>query len=317
MVLRTPNYNYVTATNDYIDNLTNDQIKTKAENNLHQRRDEIKNVLAAILTDPEIEYIYDKGKSICEVRGINLQFSESLKLIKQDIKHKLSDLGLKLDENGIIEAKEDLAQFEEYLERGNKKGIYVDKLSMAFKELIERRLAVGYLVEKKNKGNEFYIKDKASKVFKELKIEYSEILKIYAENIVLIANHNIYLDEENVVLNGISLGLIAKNNVVLKEELTIDLSGKNGKKFKHEQAFGYVGTDAAPKLKKGNDGDNGLDGLAGENGGNLYIKAGRSVINLDKVKLIKTNGGDGSDGQKGGEGQKGGKGEDVKTAEID
>ena len=164
---------------------------------------------------------------------------------------------------------------------------------------------------------EYKISDlKMKQILDNLKIGYFEVLKSYAKTIKIIAGNNIYMDERKTLnLPGINFAVVAGQDIILAEEFSLNTSGKNGFKLADSQAYGV--SKAAPKLCAGLSGEDGLDGFSGENGGHIFIKAERNIVNIERISSLKSSGGNGSPGQKGGCGQKGGVGQDTGDAEAD
>ncbi|RMZ95733.1 hypothetical protein BpHYR1_054178, partial [Brachionus plicatilis] len=112
--------------------------------------------------------------------------------------------------------------------------------------------------------------------------------------------------------------MIASQNIVLPEAVKIDTSGHNGQQFKYDQAFSFSSIqEESEALTCGKNGVNGFDGACGQNGGHIYLRAENQIINLDKIELLNSRGGNGALGQKGGNGQKGGKGQDIGDAKAE
>ena len=156
----------------------------------------------------------------------------------------------------------------------------------------------------------------AKSVFDMLAIDYKRLLKCYANTIKVIAGNNVYIDEPSVVLHSINLGIVAVQDIVLPSSFELDVSGLEGIAFAKKQAYG-IAVEMSEKATAGRSGDNGLDGLCGENGGHLYVKADRDIVNLDSLASLKFSGGNGASGQMGGIGQKGGVGLDTGDAQAE
>lgn len=158
---------------------------------------------------------------------------------------------------------------------------------------------------------------------KKFSIEYDAVLRCYAVTIRFLAGHNLYVDAtKEIRIPGINVAFVAQKDIVLPHkpaEFRLDTTGRDAIPFQHKQAQ-CGGTKEAAKKDFGANGEDGFDGLSGQNGGHVYMQAldGR-IRNLDDatcVISIDTSGGKGSKGQMGGVGQKGGAGEDTGDAKA-
>jgi len=123
---------------------------------------------------------------------------------------------------------------------------------------------------------------------------YDEV-QVYA-NKLLVANNSLKWPGKNLVI--MSPEILVKGSVVL------DVSGKDGRNSFSDQKAGDGETS-------GHDGKPGKHGCPGESGGNVVIISNK-IRNSDQM-LIRSNGGDGQNGQDGGDGRNGADGKDGKN----
>ena len=299
-------------------------------------REIFENTFKNILAEPNIISYRDKSDNpVAELSGININYSEIEPILRAHIEQELKKSNyLKLIEildtnNNVIDrvltVNNDKLYFKEILNNQN--------ICRELKDLIDRQLKCNFLIKNRNDlvngklsdRNEVAEYDEANliksfvklgemnakSVLDNLKLSFNQLLKCYASTIKIIAGNNIYIDKDSIEMRGINIGMVAGQDIFLPTGFKIDTSGDNGFEFntKFKQAYGKIET--AEKLVEGESGVDGFDGLCGENGGHIYIKAEGSIVNLNQIDSLKYSGGKGATGQQGGIGQKGGAGADT------
>jgi hypothetical protein len=94
----------------------------------------------------------------------------------------------------------------------------------------------------------------------------------------------------------------------------INTSGNDGKKIYYKDFNLKSGKEKRTDkdIPEGGDGDDGINGFCGENGGDIILKVRIKIINESRLEL-KSNGGNGSDGLDGLPGDEGKNGIDGKS----
>jgi uncharacterized coiled-coil DUF342 family protein len=297
-------------------------------------REIFENTFKNVLAEPNLISYRDKSDNpVAELSGININYSEIEPLLRAHIEQELKKSNyLKLIEildtnnnvtDRVLTVNNDKLYFKEILNNQN--------ICRELKDLIDRHLKCNFLIKNRNdlvKGklsekNEVAEYDEANliksfvklgemnakSVLDNLKLSFNQLLKCYASTIKIIAGNNIYMDKDSIELRGINIGMVAGQDICLPVGFKIDTCGYDGFEFNKKQAYGK--TETAEKLVEGESGVDGYDGLCGENGGHIYIKAEGSIVNLEQIDSLKYSGGKGATGQKGGIGQKGGSGADT------
>lgn len=262
-----------------------------------------------------------------EITGVNLNYSEVEQVLHAHLSTELKKSRLSFTKTKPFQLTTLNDSSEDYLKQylngdidiadglKNVLDIYLLSLVKKSSSLDGSKLKEDTLIclnEQEYKIGDFKMKQ----ILENSKISYFDVLKSYAKTIKLIAGNNIYMDESKTLnLPGINLAVVAGQDIILAEEFSLNTSGKNGLKLANSQAYGV--SEPATKLCAGLSGEDGLDGFSGDNGGHIFIKAERKIVNIERISSLKSNGGNGSTGQKGGCGQKGGKGQDTGDAEAD
>ena len=131
-----------------------------------------------------------------------------------------------------------------------------------------------------------------------------QITKNPCEEIHFCASKVLYVDCD-WAFPGTSVALSAPRVQIIGDARRIDTSGRSAQEFDSKKA--------ANGKRKGENGDHGKSGAAGESAGNFSI----DCVHLSGGKLhVVANGGKGADGQDGGDGQEGSDGGDGKDGEI-
>uniref|UniRef100_A0AC34F2N2 Collagen-like protein n=1 Tax=Panagrolaimus sp. ES5 TaxID=591445 RepID=A0AC34F2N2_9BILA len=141
---------------------------------------------------------------------------------------------------------------------------------------------------------------------------YDEIAGTIVKNgniteIEINVNEDLILDK-NLKFNGKNLVLIAKNQIVISNPITCDLSGRDAINDS------FMINRAGDGIIFGENGLDGKDGTAGEPSGNMTICA--KEINFEEKLTVFLNGGNGSNGQNGGNGVDGADGVGAKFEEV-
>jgi len=302
------------------------ELKQEAKKNYAPIREILMSYLNKILAKPTIlRRINPKGMEEIEATGLIVSFEEVMGLIQEEIKTQLQNFSLCIKEKTLTLQKDAQSMTFGRVFHQN------TQAPEGLLELIDRCLKTSYQIDKKvflNNGrldidcstkDGVKLADKLfSEVLSDLQISYHEVLKAFCTSIKIISGHHIYVEPDDVKIKGINLWLKAGGDIILPKGFTLDVSGSHARNFKNPQAFGFGEKDEpAQKLKVGQNGRDGFDGLCGDNSGNIYINAGRKIHNLTLIKEINFSGGMGGKGQKGGAGQTGGEGESTGDAEAE
>lgn len=115
--------------------------------------------------------------------------------------------------------------------------------------------------------------------------------------LVIIKSNNVVYFDKNIVANGISFFIISPYWHV-ENSIIVNLSGINAKQ--HVQKKAQDGSDSQ------SNGENGLDGVSGQDAGHFYGICGNQTM-YDSIKNLNflVEGGNGADGQQGGDGKNG------------
>jgi Holliday junction resolvase-like predicted endonuclease len=269
---------------------------------------EVENVTKDVLGDPHIQF---DGFTKITVSGNNISWQQVIEIIEIDIKKRLQYYGLNINDSGHLVA-----------ENSALLGLIAD-LPPRLKNLIDRNIELHYqhYTELQDTSrvdqNPHWLEkstgfDSAIAIINNLKIDFSEILRCYADIIELTVGHHLYLDKD-IILPGIHLTLFSKNMIHCKENLKIDTSAKQSIGIKHSHARSGHSYRIGGQ-PNGREGDNGLNGTAGGCAGHIIIKAEGIIENLASMQCI-ANGANGVDGQQAGDGDIGRDG--VGTADAD
>jgi hypothetical protein len=143
-----------------------------------------------------------------------------------------------------------------------------------------------------------------------------DIVHAFAPTVEIVTGFNFLIDTD-VKLPGINFYVTCAGDARVDADVTIDTSAADQPKLKYSIARN--GSDSAYKINTGlpygRDGDDGLDGAAGVNGGHITIRAHDSILGVGLIS-VKTHGEKGHDGQKGGNGDEGNKGYDTPNADA-
>ena len=141
-----------------------------------------------------------------------------------------------------------------------------------------------------------------------------DILLAFSPTVEILTGFNFLIDND-VKLPGMNFYVTCAGEVKVDDDVTIDTSAAEQPNLRHNKARDGFAYRPNTGLPNGRDGDDGLDGPAGFNGGHVTIRAHGSIVG-GGVITVKTHGEKGHDGQIGGDGDEGHKGFNVPNAEA-
>lgn len=252
---------------------------------------------------PELCEERSEGRTIKRLKFVvtNVDYVTIHKTVKEFIEKKMKSDGLGMGFTG------DLQPLLTCSECGIKG---FQELPNKLKELVEKRIELHYpwIEAVANKKATF---QRAARVINELRVEYFDVIWCYIDEIQITVSGNFILNKAPTY-SGIDLTILGTEMRCADDDLTIDTSGRHGKKFAFKQAANGI-TKRVNNIPKGDRGEDGFDGDHGCHAGNIVIKIENKITNLEALKLLVVNGGNGGQGQLGGDGDEGAKGADGKS----
>lgn len=261
-----------------------------------------------MLTKPaQLEFSQDK----VTVSGYYLDWDKEYTKLKNSLSDMLQAQGLQLT-GGVLKI--------------NNSTFVASRLDSKLRELIHRHIEIKkqHRVVKDRPVWEavWGAKSKADLEIDSLHIPEHEVFAAYFKEIEFIATDYLRL-KEDINLPGVSLLLHSAGDIDLKPGIKINtcLVDSENRPITAAVKFIHKAHDGAkyrkdPSIAEGRDGDDGLDGFAGNCAGFVDLYAKGKIGNL-QAAIIQAVGQDGMDGQVAGNGDAGREGQDGKDAECD